>query len=208
MTTSPISRRDLATGSGRVTGSVGQGSFLDPQLENAETCSTAESTRGHCACVHAVVCGMKLADPGITTKLRRLTASQSRLIFPPPLLSQDAVRPWTCAWPPPLQRQLAEMLHRRHSIVSWRTTGTKSENSDDRTFITACVDCGRSRHSDASVRSRHRFQSGWAAYVGEVPSLQMEAPNPNRSPAEEGSHGSRCSPKPFCKGGVALRRHH
>ena len=42
------------------------GSFLDPQLEHAETCSTAEATRGHYECVHAVVCGMKLADPGIT----------------------------------------------------------------------------------------------------------------------------------------------
>ena len=27
------------------------GSFLDPQLEHAETFSTAEATRGHCACV-------------------------------------------------------------------------------------------------------------------------------------------------------------
>ena len=54
------------------------GSFLDPQLEHAETCSTAEATRGHYACVHAVVCGMKLADPNITTEPRGLTASQSR----------------------------------------------------------------------------------------------------------------------------------
>ena len=30
----------------------------------------------------------------------------------------DAVLPWTCVWPPPSQRQLAEMLHRRHSIVN------------------------------------------------------------------------------------------
>ena len=41
-------------------------------------CSTAEATRGHYACVDAVVCGMKLADPGITTEPRELTASQSR----------------------------------------------------------------------------------------------------------------------------------
>ena len=51
------------------------GSFLDPQLERGETCSTAEATRGHYACVHAVVCGLKLADP---TEPRGLTASQSR----------------------------------------------------------------------------------------------------------------------------------
>ena len=31
-------------------------------------------------------------------------------------------------WPPPLQRQLAEVLHRRHSIVSFRNAGTKSKN--------------------------------------------------------------------------------
>ena len=55
------------------------GSFLDPQLEHAETCSTAEETRGHYACVHAVVGGLKFADPGITTEPRGLTASQSRL---------------------------------------------------------------------------------------------------------------------------------
>ena len=49
-----------------------------PQLEHAETCSNAEATRRHYAWVHAVVCGMKLADPGITTEPRGLTASQSR----------------------------------------------------------------------------------------------------------------------------------
>ena len=43
-------------------------------------------------------------------------------MFSPPLLSQDAVLPWTCAWLPPLQRQLAEMLLRRHSIVNCRIT--------------------------------------------------------------------------------------
>ena len=61
------------------------GSFLDPQLEHAETCSTAEATRGHYACVHAVVCGVKLADPGITTEPRGPTASQSRVadVLPP-----------------------------------------------------------------------------------------------------------------------------
>ena len=54
------------------------GSFLDPQLEHAETCSNSEATRRHYACFHAVVCGMKLADPGITPVPRELTASKSR----------------------------------------------------------------------------------------------------------------------------------
>ena len=52
-------------------------SFLDPQLD-VEICSTAEVTRGNYAYVHAVVCGLKLADPGITTEPRGRTASQSR----------------------------------------------------------------------------------------------------------------------------------
>ena len=54
------------------------GSFLDPQMEHGETCSPAEATRRHCACFHTVVCGLKLADPGITTEPRALTATQSR----------------------------------------------------------------------------------------------------------------------------------
>ena len=53
------------------------GFFLGPQLEYAETCSTAEATREHYACVNTVVSGMKL-DPGITTEPRGLTGSQSR----------------------------------------------------------------------------------------------------------------------------------
>ena len=55
------------------------GSFLDPQLEHGETCSTAEATRGHYACVHAVSGGLKLEDPGITTEPRGVTETQSML---------------------------------------------------------------------------------------------------------------------------------
>ena len=40
--------------------------------------SIAEATRGHHACVRAVFGGLKLADPGITTEPRGLTAAQSR----------------------------------------------------------------------------------------------------------------------------------
>ena len=38
------------------------GSFMDTQLEHGEPCSTAEATREHYACVHAVFGGLKLAD--------------------------------------------------------------------------------------------------------------------------------------------------
>ena len=54
------------------------GSFLDPQRKHGETCSTAQATRGHCACVHAVSGGLKLADPCITTEPRGHTETQLR----------------------------------------------------------------------------------------------------------------------------------
>ena len=49
------------------------GSFLHPQLEHGETCSTAEATRVHYACVHAVCLGLR----SITTEPRVLTATQA-----------------------------------------------------------------------------------------------------------------------------------
>ena len=55
-------------------------SFLDRQIEHGEICSTAEATPGHFACVHAVLGGLKLADPGITTEPTGLTETQSRLV--------------------------------------------------------------------------------------------------------------------------------
>ena len=54
------------------------GAFLDAQLEHSETCCTAEATRGHYACVRAVVDGLRLADPAITTEPRGLTTTTSR----------------------------------------------------------------------------------------------------------------------------------
>ena len=68
----------------------------------AETCSNADATRGHNACVHAVVCGMELADPDITAGPRGSPLrNRGRPTSSPPLLSPDAVRPWMCAWLPP-----------------------------------------------------------------------------------------------------------
>ena len=79
MITLPMFRKDSATESGWEAVSAGAAvPFLGPQLEHAETCSNAEATREQHACVHAVVCGMKLADPSITGETRVLTASQSR----------------------------------------------------------------------------------------------------------------------------------
>ena len=54
------------------------GAIMDAQLEHSETCCTAEATRGHYACVRAVVDGLRLADPAITTEPRGLTTTTSR----------------------------------------------------------------------------------------------------------------------------------
>ena len=54
------------------------GAPLDSRLEHSETCSTAEATRGHYACVRALVEGFRLADPGVSTEARGLTATTAR----------------------------------------------------------------------------------------------------------------------------------
>ena len=125
----PMFRKDSATESGWEVASA------DPSVPSwnnswntQKTCSNAAATREHHSFVHAVVYGMKLADPGIT-----LLRNPGRLIFSPPLLSPDAVRPWACVWPSPLQRQLAEMLpqaafdpklsNNRNEIVELRQQG-------------------------------------------------------------------------------------
>ena len=115
------------------------GFFLDPQVEHAETCSTAEATRGRYTWCsrHGLrheTCGPRHYHGTQGTHRFR---NPGRLICSPPLLSPDAARPWTCAWPPPLQRQPAEVLHGRHLIVSRRTTEMNSEISDSRTSTTA-----------------------------------------------------------------------
>ena len=66
------------------------------------------TTRGHYACVHAVVCGLKLAGPGITTEPRGLTALQSGLL--------------------PMQQQLEQTPRRRHLIANFHATEMKSRN--------------------------------------------------------------------------------
>ena len=54
------------------------GLFQESQLEHGETCSTTEANRGHNACVHAVLGGLKLADTGITTEPRGLKETQPK----------------------------------------------------------------------------------------------------------------------------------
>ena len=104
-------------------------SFQDLQLEHV--------TRGHYACVRAVACGMKLADPLLRNPEVSPLRDPGRLIFSPPPLSRDAVRPWTCVWPPPLQQQLAETPHRRHLVPNSRITEMKLWNCGNRAFTLA-----------------------------------------------------------------------
>ena len=59
-----------------------------------------------------------VADPGITSEARGLTASQSRPAdISLRLLSQDAAPPWMCVSPPPLQQQPEETPRRRHAAA-------------------------------------------------------------------------------------------
>ena len=64
------------------------GSPLDTFLEHGECCATAEATRGHYACVRAVVRGLSLADPAVTMEPRGLTDTMSR---PADILTYAAV---------------------------------------------------------------------------------------------------------------------
>ena len=91
-TTSPTCQKKKRLGKRAWAGASANAVCVDrswtPQLEHGETCSTAEATRGHYACVHAVFGGLKLADPGITMEPRGLTEAPSR---PADLLTDAAV---------------------------------------------------------------------------------------------------------------------
>ena len=176
------------------------GSFLDPQLEHTETCSNSEATREHYACSDAVVCGMKLADPGITTEPRGLTASQSR---PADLFTTAAV-----------PRHSAALNVCVASSIAAAARGDAAQGASDRRQQGIQYPSRGWRTGDRTRLSLGRFSTqtslpvGPAADVGEIPSSQVEARNPTRSPASEGSHGTRSSHEFFSASRVALRRHH
>ena len=61
--------------------------------------------------------GRRLAYPGLTTEARdSQKRNPDRLIFSPPLLSQDAASLWTCVWHPPMQQQ-PEVMQRRQLLI-------------------------------------------------------------------------------------------
>ena len=108
------------------------GSFLDPQLKHAEACSPAEASREHCACV---VCGMKLADPGITSERRGLTAWQSRLAD---IFTTAAVPGRSAALVVRVASSIAAAARGDAARAAFnRTAGMKPENFDNRTYTTA-----------------------------------------------------------------------
>ena len=110
MTTSPTSRRDLATGSGRVTGSVDTAASSWTLSWNMQKPAAPLKPRG---CTTRVFTLWFVARNWQTLTLPRDLGgphlrNPGRLIFSIPLVSPDAVRPWTCVWPPPLQWHLEE----------------------------------------------------------------------------------------------------
>ena len=100
-----------------------------------EACNTAEATRGHYACVRAVVCGLKLADPGITMEPQKGSHQRNpgRLIFSLQLLSHDEVRLWMCVEPLPTLQRL-EVSNKQLLIETCLTTGMHSETCATRAF--------------------------------------------------------------------------
>jgi hypothetical protein len=54
------------------------GKHIDPCLNHSEVCAIGEATRGHYAVVRAMVDGLKIADPAVTTEPRGLTRTQDR----------------------------------------------------------------------------------------------------------------------------------
>ena len=96
LASSPTYKTEPATEPGRawVSAAYAAHSWIS-QLEHGETCSAAEAIRWHDACVHAVLVGLKLADPGVTTEPRGLTEAESRTAD---LFTTAAVPGRSAAW--------------------------------------------------------------------------------------------------------------
>ena len=129
--------------------------------KHAETCSTAKATRGHYACV------------GITAEPRGLTASQSR---PADIFTTAAVPGRSATLDVCVAFSIAAAAHGDaaqaafdRKLAHYRNEigelGQQNIHSPP-----ASLDSGReaafSRHSNTSVRSRHRLQPQRAAPVG------------------------------------------
>ena len=171
--------------------------------------------RGGTACVHIVVCGMKLADPGTTTEPRGPTASQSR---PADIFTATAVPGRSAALDVCVASSVAaaargdaaqaaigrKLTHSRNEIGELRqpnihhrppvwTADGRPHPAFTRTLQYA-ADVASSRNGQhQSAKSLHRR---WK-HGTQIALLQRRA-----------AMARAVSPEPLCEGGVALRRHH
>ena len=189
------------------------GSFLDPQLEHGETCSTAEATRGHHARVHAVLGDLKLADPGVTTEPGGLTETQSR---PADLFTTAAVPGRSAALDvSPLssrtKQQLEETLQKHLLIVNSHTVDLIFVA---RASFTACLFGqqlgGRTlpspKHGSTQQASHPAAQ--WPTGVGKIDAAQLETRNRASSLSTEGNRDAGSPPKPIGTSRMAPGRPH
>ena len=172
------------------------GSFLDPQLEHAAAAlpKPREDTT-HDAWITTEPRGLPLRNPG-------------RLIFSPPLLSPGTqCGPWVCVcvWPPPLQRQLAETPHRRHSIVTFTSQKRNRGTATTRHSLSpSCLDSGwataASLNWNASARSRTLPPVGTA---NRCRRNHFKADGNMKSKSAESSHGKSSFAKSIGTGRTA-----
>ena len=146
------------------------GAFFDHQLEHKEICSTADATRGHHACVHTVLGGLRLADAGVTTEPPEDSQRHNpdRLICSLPLLCgifQCKRQPEGDAARAAFERKTS---HYRREILDLRAQGI--------VYRLPGLDSGRPTTpcslTDLAVSSRHRVLPQRATNVSISPSAQ------------------------------------
>ena len=162
------------------------GSILHSQLERGGTCSTAKATRGHYACVHVVVGGLKLADPGITTEPRGLEKTQSR----PPDFFFTVVPGRSAALDVCVaSSNAAARGDAAKAAATHHTTGEKSQTCELKHRLSLPgLDSRRSPKHSSHLCSEHRVLPQRSATVSNRPPAQMEKRKPNSPRPTKSSH--------------------
>ena len=162
------------------------GSFLDTQQEHRETCNTPEATRGHHACVHVVVCGLQLADLGITTEPRGATEAQPKLanIFTTGAVPGRSTALDVCVASSQSSKQLEETRRKRQLMEDCPTVRMKSQTC---VTIAMTVDILSGRRTGDST----------------LPSLALCSMQQTSHPAGK---VSRCQQNPFSADGNMISR--
>ena len=96
------------------------------------------------------------------------------LIFSPLLLSQDAVRLWTCVWHASMQQQPEETQRKLLLIAKTHTTEEEYQTCVVPWFEDSRWSATPSSQSNPTVRSRHRIVPQRTANVSESPPAQVE----------------------------------